>query len=63
MIKMLEMNSTVTLTPLIDSTGFEYQWIGHADPSGWVPKTLVNLMLTDTPLNTLLNLREYVNNI
>lgn len=58
-VRMTYMIGNYQLTPIgKNKTKVIYQ--SHNDPSGSVPTSIVNKMITDTPYNTLLNLKTLI---
>ena len=57
-VRILEAKSIWKFTPFGDNN-LAVQSIFYADPRGF-PPFLVNLFVTDSPLQTMTNLREYV---
>jgi len=58
-VRMTFMIGSYELIPIAkNKVKVVYQ--SHNDPSGEIPKAIVNKMITDTPYNTLLNLRTLV---
>jgi hypothetical protein len=60
-IRMPELLGTWVFTPMEDGM-VEVSYQVHANPGGSLPDWMVNAIVVETPLKTLLNLREVVTN-
>ncbi len=58
-VRITYMKSTYTLTP-INSSRVKVVFQSHADPAGDLPQSIINLFLTETPYQTLFNLKKII---
>jgi len=58
-VRITKSTGSYNLKPVSNDT-IEVTWNHHTEPSGSIPKWLVNSLLIDTPFETLRNLRKIV---
>jgi hypothetical protein len=56
-VRITYMKATYVLTPLTPNRS-RVVFQSHADPSGDLPQSVINMFLTETPYQTLLNLKK-----